>query len=96
MVTTVSKFLHLGFSLDEALAKVTARPARVIGMAEQIGTLSVGAWGDAVVLGLKEGSFDLYDCHKQVQRARHLLVPEVVIKGGHIYQGAGAPIAHAH
>jgi dihydroorotase len=96
MVTTISKFLHLGFTLDEALAKVTARPARVIGMADRIGTMAVGAWGDAVVLGLQEGTFDLYDCHKQARRARQLLVPHVVIKGGRVYKGAGAPLAHSH
>jgi dihydroorotase len=96
MVTTVTKFLHLGFSLDQALAKVTARPARVIGMSDRIGTLSVGAWGDAVVLGLQEGAFDLYDCHKQVRQAGQLLVPHVVIVGGRVYKGGGAPIAHSH
>ena len=96
MVTTISKFLHLGFTLDEALAKVTARPAQTLGMADRIGTLAVGAWGDAVVLGLKEGSFDLYDCHKQVRKARQLLQPCVVIKGGHVYKGTGTPILHSH
>ena len=62
---------------------VPAREAS-IGMADRIGTLAVGAWGDAVVLGLQEGTFDLYDCHKQVRQARQLLVPEVVVKGGRV------------
>jgi dihydroorotase len=96
MATTVSKFLHLGFSLDEALSRVTVVPAQTIGMADRIGTLAVGAWGDAVVLGVQEGTFDLYDCHKQVRQAGQLLVPEVVIAGGRVYRGAGAPIAHSH
>jgi dihydroorotase len=87
LMTTVSKFLYLGFSLDEALAKVTAIPAHVIGMGDRIGSLAVGAWGDAVVLGVEEGTFELRDCHKQVQVARQLLVPRVVIKGGHVYAG---------
>jgi dihydroorotase len=96
MVTTISKFLHLGFSLDDALAKATARPAQIIGMDDRIGTLAVGAWGDAVVLGVREGAFDLYDCHKQVRQARRLLAPEVVIKGGRVYEGAARPVAHSH
>jgi dihydroorotase len=96
MATTISKFLHLGFTLDEALAKVTAVPARTIGMADRIGTLAVGAWGDAVVLDLREGAYDLWDCHKQVRQARQLLVPEVVIKGGRVYKGTQAPVAHRH
>ncbi|HYM69514.1 MAG TPA: amidohydrolase/deacetylase family metallohydrolase, partial [bacterium] len=61
LATTVSKFLHLGFPLEDALHKVTATPARVLGMSEQIGTLRVGAWGDAVVFDLQEGQFEFRD-----------------------------------
>jgi dihydroorotase len=43
LATTVAKFLHLGLSLDDALARVTAVPARVISLAERLGTLAVGA-----------------------------------------------------
>jgi dihydroorotase len=87
LATTVSKFLYLGFSLDDALAKVTTIPAQVISMADRIGTLGVGAWGDAVLLDLEEGAFELRDCHKQVRIARQLLVPRLVIKDGHVYAG---------
>jgi dihydroorotase len=96
LATTVSKFLYLGFSLDDALAKVTTIPARVIGMADRIGTLAVGAWGDAVVLGLQEGTFELRDCHKQVRIARQLLVPRVVIKDGHLYSQPSKSAAPQH
>ena len=41
--------------------------------------------GDAVVLGLQLGTFELRDCHKQVRIARQLLVPRIVIKDGHLY-----------
>jgi dihydroorotase len=85
LATTVAKFLHLGFPLDEALAKVTAEPARIIGMADRIGTLAVGAWGDAAVLGLEEGAFELTDCHGQVRVASRRLVPRVVIAKGRVY-----------
>jgi dihydroorotase len=67
LATTVSKFLHLGLSLDEALHKVTVTPARAIGMSDQIGTLKVGAWGDAVVFQLQEGQFELWDAEGQVR-----------------------------
>ena len=85
LATTVSKFLHLGFSLEDALAKVTAIPARLMGMGDHIGTLAVGAWGDAVILGLEEGTFALWDCHHQLRTARQMLVPHVVIKDGRVY-----------
>ena len=40
LVNVASKFLHLGMDLDAALAKVTAVPAQVIGMPDEIGTLA--------------------------------------------------------
>jgi predicted amidohydrolase len=48
------------------------------------------------VLGLHEGAYDLWDCHKQVRQARQLLVPEVVIKGGRVYKGTRATVGHTH
>jgi dihydroorotase len=92
LITTVTKFLHLGLSLDDALARVTSVPAQIVKMAGQIGTLAVGAWGDAVVLRLEEGSFELLDCHQQARLGRQRLVPEVVIRAGSVYTGP----AHVH
>ena len=85
LATTVSKFLHLGLSLDDALAKVTAIPAGVMGMADAIGTLKVGAWGDAVVLAVEEGSFPLIDSAGVTRSGRQMLTPRVVIRQGQVY-----------
>jgi dihydroorotase len=94
--TTVSKFLALGFVLDDALAKVTSVPAEVIKMPGRIGTLAVGAWGDAVVAEIQEGAFELTDCHRQTRVARQRLRPRTVIKGGHVYTGPATVAMHAH
>ncbi len=88
LTTTVSKFLHLGLSLDDALRKVTATPAEVMRMAGKIGTLGAGAWGDAVVCDLREGRFELHDAHEQVRVGKHRLVPTVVVRGGRVYRDA--------
>jgi dihydroorotase len=85
LATTVSKFLHLGFSIDDALGKVTATPARVIRMAERIGTLQVGAWGDAVVFDLRTGQFGLIDSHGERRIGTQQLIPARVIRAGRIY-----------
>jgi dihydroorotase len=96
LATTVSKFLHLGLTLDEALARVTAVPARVIGLAERAGTLSVGAWGDAALFALEEGSFPLVDCHRETRMARAKLAPRLVIKDGALYEGDAPHPRHQH
>ena len=86
LVNVVNKFLHLGMSLDDALAKVTSIPAETILMPGQVGTLAVDAWGDAVVFELREGEFQLIDAHGQARTGKQKLEPIVVVKGGHVYR----------
>ena len=86
LVNVASKFLHLGMDLDTALAKVTAVPAQVIGMPDEIGTLAVGAWGDAVVLDVREGQFQLADSGGEIRTGDQQLEPLIVVKGGRIYR----------
>jgi dihydroorotase len=95
LATTVSKFLHLGLSLDEALAKVTAVPAQVIGHAGELGTLQPGAWGDAVVFDLETGEFPLVDSAGVTQVGRRRIVPRTVVRGGVLYQPPAKPQSHA-
>ena len=85
LVTTVSKFLHLGLSLDEALAMVTRVPADVVRMTGEIGTLAVGAAGDAVVLDLETGEFPLQDSRRVTRTAEQRLTPRAVVKAGRRY-----------
>jgi dihydroorotase len=85
LATTVSKFLHLGLSLDEALRRVTATPAQVIHMADQIGTLKVGAWGDAVVFERQQGQFALHDSRGEIRMGTQRLQPTMVIRAGILY-----------
>jgi dihydroorotase len=86
LATVVTKFLHLGMPLDEAMAKVTSVPAQVIRMGDRIGTLAVGAWGDAAVFELREGAFRLADAHGAVRTGRQKLVPVAVVRGGRVYR----------
>jgi dihydroorotase len=86
LATTVSKFLHLGMSLDDAIRKVTATPAQAILMPDQIGTLAVGAWGDAVVFDLQEGNFELRDSHGQIRIGKQRLAPTTVVRAGKVYR----------
>jgi dihydroorotase len=91
LATTVSKFLHLGMPLDDALARVTAAPARslrLVDPADELGTLRPGACGDAVVFALEDGSFPLVDSHGQQRVAQQRLAPVAVVKGGRRYQPA--------
>jgi dihydroorotase len=91
LATTVSKFLHLGLSLEDALRKVTQTPAQALQLADQIGTLKVGAWGDAVVFALQEGNFELVDSRGQVRMGKQRLVPTTVVRAGKVYTPGNKP-----
>ncbi len=85
LVTTVSKFLILGLSLDQALEKVTAAPARAMGMLGEIGTLRPGARADLAVLELKPGNFVFTDARDGTRSAERKLEPVSTIRGGRLY-----------
>ena len=86
LVNVINKFLYLGMSLDDALAKVTSIPADTILMSGQVGTLVTGAWGDAVIFEMREGEFQLVDARGKAKTCRQKLEPIVVIKAGKVYR----------
>jgi dihydroorotase len=96
LATTASKFLHLGLPLEDVIAKLTAVPAQVIHYANRIGTLAVGAWGDATLLAQETGAFPLMDSHGVVRTGRQRLVSVGVVRGGAVYRMAAAPVSPAH
>ena len=61
LLTTMTKMLYLGLSLEEVVRRSTETPARVLGLGDRVGTLKVGAEGDAAVVRLEEGRFELVD-----------------------------------
>lgn len=85
LASVVTKFLHLGLPLDDAISRVTSVPAGIVGMEREVGTLAKGAFGDAVVFELRDGDFRLEDSRGVVRRGRRNLVPVTVVKGGRVY-----------
>ena len=86
LANVLTKFLYLGLSLDEAIAKVTSIPAQTLLMEKKIGTLAAGAWGDAVVFELSQGRIQLLDAHGEIRSGSQRLAPVAVVKGGQLYR----------
>lgn len=84
LATTVSKFLHLGLELPDVLRRVTSAPAAAIGQGGSLGTLTVGAAGDAVTFRLCEGSRPLPDTTGRVESLQRWLEPVHVIRAGRL------------
>ena len=55
----LSKLVAAGLPEEAALARVTAAPAAILGLAGVVGTLAVGAYADLVVLRWSEGASPL-------------------------------------
>lgn len=85
LASVVTKFLHLGLPVEDAISRVTSVPAGIVGMQGEVGTLAKGAFGDAVVFELREGEFILEDSRGVVRTGRRSLVPVTVVKGGRVY-----------
>lgn len=82
MPTCLSKFLALGMSLEEVIAASTVRPAQVLGMADEIGTLKPGALADIALWRLLDGDFPLYDVHMNERRSKQLLQNTLTLING--------------
>ncbi len=87
LATTVTKFVHLGMPVDDALARVTAAPARSLHMADEIGTLKPGAWGDVVVFEQREERCALVDSEGETRMGTQRLVPALVVRAGRLVSG---------
>ena len=90
LANVLTKFLHLGLSLDEVLARVTSVPAQTVLMQDRIGTLRPGAWGDAVIFELRQGTYNLEDSSGQLRTGTQSLEPVTVVKAGRVYR-QGSP-----
>ncbi len=81
--TTLNKFLALGLSLEETLARATCNPARIIGE-ETLGQLRPGGPADIAVMALHEGSFTYVDSTQQTCTGPWKLECAVTVAGGKI------------
>ena len=57
----ISKFHALGMSLEDVVSASTSRPAQVLGLEKELGSLAPGMSGDAAVFDLREGRFVWHD-----------------------------------
>lgn len=79
--TTLSKFLNLGMSLRDVIARATVRPAAAMRRPD-LGTLRVGSPADIALFRLDEGHFIFHDTHMQTRRGTVQLVNTATYVGG--------------
>jgi dihydroorotase len=78
----MSKFLDVGMSLDQVVARATLNPSRVFEFFHDRGTLNAGAPADVAVLELREGTFEFVDNFTNTRTGRQRLFPVATVLGG--------------
>src|SRR3954453_6456696 len=78
----MSKFLNMGFTLEQVVTMATASPARVINRIPKLGTLQVGAPADASILEVVNGPVKFVDTRKNEREGKVHLRPVQTILAG--------------
>ena len=92
LATTVSKFLHLGLTLEEAIQRVTRNPSQVFRALNGLGSLREGSEADIATFDLVDGRFDFVDALGGRRTGSRLLRPVATVKAGRIYRSASIPV----
>jgi dihydroorotase len=78
----MSKFLSLGFTLEQVVAMATINPAKVINRAPKLGTLQIGAPGDVAIMELVEGQVAFVDTRNNARDGKAYLKPVQTVTAG--------------
>lgn len=82
LMTTLSKYLYLGLTIDQVIRLATVNPARAVNLEEHIGSLIPGCDADLSIIKIKEGPITLMDAMGEQRQANKLLVPVETIRAG--------------
>jgi dihydroorotase len=78
----MSKFMTMGYSLEQVVTMTTTAPAKIINRAPKIGTLQIGAPGDVAIMELVEGPVSFVDTRNNKRDGKAYLKPvQTVING---------------
>jgi dihydroorotase len=78
----MSKFLNMGFTLEQVVTMATANPARVIGRVPKLGTLQHGAPSDLSMFDVVEGPVLFVDTRNNERNGKIYLSPWNTVAAG--------------
>ena len=91
MTAMLSRFLALGFSLEDVVRMATANPAKALNMEDSLGSLTVGRDADISVLEEVTGDWAFQDTVGGTLKGAKVLVPVVTVKGGEVFSPDWGP-----
>ncbi|HEX5864406.1 MAG TPA: amidohydrolase/deacetylase family metallohydrolase [Casimicrobiaceae bacterium] len=78
----MSKFLNMGFTLEQVVAMATINSARAIDRLPKLGTLQVGAPGDVTLLEVVEGPVEFVDTRNNKRAGKVFIRPVQTVSAG--------------
>jgi len=78
----MSKFMGLGFTLEQVVTMATINPAKVINRMPKLGTLQIGAPADVAMLELVEGPVSFVDTRNNTRQGKAYLKPVHTVTAG--------------
>ena len=91
MTEMLSRFMALGFPLDDTIRMATLNPARAIGMDDALGSLATGRAADISVLEEATGDWLFRDTEGDTLRGDKALAPVLTVKGGEVFAADWGP-----
>jgi dihydroorotase len=94
LANVLSKFLNMGMSVQEVIARATSAPANVIKRPD-LGNLSVGSDADVAVFNVRKGDFGFLDVRGTKLKGTQKLEAELTMRAGKIVwdlNGISAPL----
>lgn len=85
-VTTLTKLLHLGMTIEEVLMASTLRPAKVVSIAESVGQIADKRPADLTLLRVIDSEVLLTDGMGKTEEAGASIEPAIAIVGGQIFE----------
>ena len=91
MAEMMTRFLGLGFTLEQVVTMCTANPAKAIGEEKRLGSLAVGRQADISVFQINEGDWVVYDVLGDSLRVEKAVVPSLTVKRGKVFEPDWGP-----
>jgi len=91
MTEMMTRFLALGFTMDQVVEQCTINPARALGEQDRLGSLAVGKQADISVLEIKEGDWVVYDVLGGSRKVDRAVVPVLAVKKGQVFEAGWGP-----
>ncbi len=87
----MTRFIALGFTLEQVVTMCTSNPAQALGQAHRLGSLAEGHQADISVLEVRDGSWIVRDTLENPLPVDKAIVPFLTVKRGEAYTAHWGP-----